>query len=147
MLQFGQDLYHTVSCRMQPQRVISPNCRSLGNPSLIPGLPLQSHSIPCFLSQPSYATLTNTPIGAFHLQPCQTYEGSSPLLGVPISECHQLRQTSCQRDGFKKHRIQTNTVKPRLTNFSVNEDFFQLFFWTRLKNMDSANECFGGCTR
>jgi len=31
-------------------------------------------------------------------------------------------------------------------NFSANEDFFAVF-WTRLMNMDSANECFSGCTR
>jgi len=85
----------------------SPNCRSLGNPSPIPGIPLYSHSAPRFLSQPSHAPLTNTPIGAFHLQPCQTYKGSNSLLGVQISDCHQHRQTSCQRDGCKKHRIQT----------------------------------------
>jgi len=33
-----------------------------------------------------------------------------------------------------------------LTNFSANEDFFAVF-WTRLTNMDSANECFSGCAR
>jgi len=33
-----------------------------------------------------------------------------------------------------------------LTNFSANADF-SLFFWTRLTNMDSANECFSGCAR
>ena len=32
-----------------------------------------------------------------------------------------------------------------LTNFSANEDFFAVF-WTRLTNMDLANECFSGCT-
>ena len=38
---------------------------------------------------------------------------------------------------------------PRLTSdpaneFFANEDFFAVF-WTRLTNMDSANECFSGC--
>jgi hypothetical protein len=33
-----------------------------------------------------------------------------------------------------------------LTNFSANEEFFR-WFWTRLTNMDSANECFSGCAR
>jgi len=28
----------------------------------------------------------------------------------------------------------------------ANEDFFAVF-WTRLTNMDSANECFSGCAR
>jgi len=40
-------------------------------------------------------------------------------------------------------------VIPRLTSdpaneFFANEDFFAVF-WTRLTNMDSANECFSGC--
>jgi hypothetical protein len=44
-----------------------------------------------------------------------------------------------------------NTVIPRLTsdpakNFSANEDFSAVF-WTRLTNMDPANECFSGCAR
>jgi hypothetical protein len=47
--------------------------------------------------------------------------------------------------------VTTYTVIPRLTsdpakNFSANEEFFA-GFWTRLKNMDSANECFSGCAR
>jgi len=33
-----------------------------------------------------------------------------------------------------------------LTNFSANENFFAVF-WTRLKNMDLANESFSGCAR
>jgi len=51
------------------------------------------------------------------------------------------------------HLFQTNAVRviPRLTsdlltNFSANVDFFAVF-WTRLTNMDSANECFSGCAR
>jgi len=44
-----------------------------------------------------------------------------------------------------------STVIPRLTSdpandFSANEDFFAVF-WTRLTNMDSANENFSGCAR
>ena len=39
-----------------------------------------------------------------------------------------------------------NTVIPRLTSDPANEDFFAVF-WTRLTNMDSANECFSGCAR
>jgi len=37
-----------------------------------------------------------------------------------------------------------DTVIPRLTRDPANEDFFAVF-WTRLTNMDSANECFSGC--
>jgi len=42
-------------------------------------------------------------------------------------------------------------VIPRVTSdpaneISANEDFFAVF-WTRLTNMDSANECFSGCAR
>jgi hypothetical protein len=70
----------------------SPNWWSLGNRSLIPRIPLQSRCAPRSLSQPSHAPLTNTPTGAFHLQLCQTYKGSSSLLGVPNSERHQPRQ-------------------------------------------------------
>jgi hypothetical protein len=33
-----------------------------------------------------------------------------------------------------------------LMNLSANEDFFTVF-WTRLTNMDLANECFSGCAR
>jgi hypothetical protein len=58
-------------------------------PKFDPQHPRQS---PRFLSQPSHAPLTNTPTDAFHLQPCQTYKGSSPLLGVPNLECHQPSQ-------------------------------------------------------
>jgi hypothetical protein len=44
-----------------------------------------------------------------------------------------------------------NTVVPRLTSDPANE-FFRLTnifrcFWTRLTNMDLANECFSGCAR
>jgi len=46
-----------------------------------------------------------------------------------------------------------STVMPRLVSDPANEffgqRFFSLFFvfWTRLTNMDSANECFSGCAR
>jgi len=36
-------------------------------------------------------------------------------------------------------------VIPRLTSDPAKE-FFAVF-WTRLTNMDSANECFSGCAR
>ena len=47
--------------------------------------------------------------------------------------------------------LEKDTVIPRLTSdpdneFSANEYFFRRF-WTRLTNMDSANECFIGCAR
>jgi hypothetical protein len=56
------------------------------NPPIVPP------SAPRFLSQPSHAPLTNTPTRAFHLQPCQSYKGSSYFLGVSNSKCHQQKQ-------------------------------------------------------
>ena len=49
--------------------------------------------------------------------------------------------------------IHTHTVIPRLTSDPANERIFRptkIFFsvfWTRLTNMDSANEFFSGCAR
>ena len=50
------------------------------------------------------------------------------------------------------YKLEMNTVIPRLTSDLANElfgqqRFFSPFFWTRLTNTDSANECFSGCAR
>ena len=46
--------------------------------------------------------------------------------------------------------VERYTVISRLTSDPANEfsanEFFRCF-WTRLTNMDSANECFSGCAR
>ena len=51
---------------------------------------------------------------------------------------------------FTKFEILTTrnmtTEIPRLKSDPANEDFFA-GFWTRIKNMDSANECFSGWAR
>ena len=53
---------------------------------------------------------------------------------------------------FVVNSLLSYKVIPRLKSdpvnelFSTNEDFFRCF-WTRLTNMDSANECFSGCAR
>jgi hypothetical protein len=68
----------------------------------------QNPPVPRYPSQPPYAPLTNTPTGAFHLQPCQSYKGgSSSLLGVPNSKCHQQKRiypTDVLRGKLQKRR-------------------------------------------
>jgi hypothetical protein len=38
-------------------------------------------------------------------------------------------------------------LRSKYSYTSANEDFLAVFFWTRLTNMDSTNECFSGCAR
>ena len=52
-----------------------------------------------------------------------------------------------------QRRLFTYTAIPQLTSepaneiFRLNKIFFRSFFWTRLTNMDSANECFSWSAR
>jgi len=69
-----------------------------------------------------------------------------------IWQSYQLLRFECLQKLATAVFRRSSTVIPRLTSDPANEFFrltkiFLAVFWTRLTNMDSANECFSGCSR